>query len=110
MALTIVVFAGKACVVSFDLSLLEALQGSKHQDGIYNTTCTAVVQIGFGEACDDFLDRGGIDCSTQTQRDVFSTASGTILFSLPTSSAVTVTAHVILALLMAGEAYLFLVH
>ena len=98
-----------ACVVSFDISLMEALQGSQHQHGIYNTTCVATVEIGFGEACDDYLKRGGIDCSAQSQNTVFSTAKGQIQFSLPSSSGASKTYFAMLSLLIgAGTSILLM--
>ena len=88
---------------------MEALQGSQHQDGIYNTTCIATIEIGFGDACDDYLKGGGIDCSAASQNAVFSTAEGQIQFSLPTSSALSKPYFAILSLIIvAGSSILFM--
>ena len=92
--------------MSFDLGLLEEIHGSTNQNNIYNTTCTATVKVGYGEACDDYLREGNIDCSAQAQNEVFMSANGRIQFLLTSSADST---RVIIGLLIAGASSLMLI-
>lgn len=98
---------GEECVVAFDLSLLEGIYNPKNRNGLYNTTCRATVKVGFGSACDEYLKQGGIDCSPESQSEVYSTAEGQIIYSLPATSAAARATHFVVGLLAAVGALLF---
>lgn len=75
-----------SCIVEFDLARLKEAYNPKNKDGIYDSSCKASLQIGFGAACDTFLAAREIECTVQGD-EVWTNAAGRIQFSIPQSAA-----------------------
>ena len=86
--------------MQFDLGRLEELRDIKNKLGIYNTTCTASVMLGFGGACDNFLRGGGFDCSES--QEMASSGEGYVVFSTLTSSSASWSTFTVLSLVISA--------